>query len=737
MTGIQALGLLAGVLAALGAHAQGLPEAVGWLAIPAMLLWLAPRLRPLAALCAGFLWAWWPLQQYAHARLSADFDERVLVTAQIEGLPLRRGADEILTARLSPNQPGSLPASWLRATLRWPDAPRVRAGERWRLLVALHAPPGAANPGSAAFALQALRLRLHAVGQVLPSALNQRLPPPPPGLDVLRERIALGIAARVTERDAAALIIALAIGDTQRVSVEQWRVFNAVGITHLVAISGLHVTLFCLVMAWVAGKLWDHLPSLQARAPRHTSATLVGLIASLGYALLAGWSVPTQRTLLMLAAWHGLRWAARPRPAARTLAAGVVGVLLLDPLAPLAAGFWLSFRAVGALLVHGAVSAQPGSGWRGLLHTQGYVMAALAPVTLAVFGSISLAGLGVNLLAIPVFSLLLVPLILSATLALALWPALATLLFKLTAFLISVFWPSLHAVAGSPLALWRMSPPPWWYALAAVALAVALLPWRPWMRCTALLALLPGAFPASCRIAAGIVTVTVFDVGRGEAVLLRTAGHALLYDDGEVWGSAGGIAASVLVPALRYYDLHALDALLLPRLDGDRGAGVLALSAALPLRTLAAGAARELPPEFTPCRVGARWQWDGVDFEILEAASCTLRVSVANLTLLLPGSAAGAAALLLSETEPPVTALVLTPSGSGTLAQLRASTGQAAAHWLLLSASARVAGSAKPAAALQAWRAAGAQTLVTGVDGALELRFGPGAAATLRRWPRP
>ena len=737
MTSVQALGFLAGVLAALGAHAQGLPEAVGWLAMPATLLWLMPRLRPLAALCAGFLWAWWSLQQYAHARLPAAFDEQLLVTAQIEGLPLRRGADETLTARLSPNQSGALPASWSRATLRWPDAPRVRAGERWRLLVALHAPPGSANPGSAAFALQPLRLRLHAVGQVLPSALNQRLSPAAPGLDVLRERIALAIAARVSERDAAALIIALAIGDTQRVSVEQWRVFNAVGITHLVAISGLHVTLFCLVMAWFAGKLWDHLPSLQARAPRHTCATLVGLIASLGYALLAGWSVPTQRTLLMLAAWHGLRWAARPRPAARTLAAGVVGVLLLDPLAPLAAGFWLSFLAVGALLVHGARSSQPASGWRGLLRTQGYVMVALAPVTVAVFGSISVAGLGVNLLAIPVFSLLLVPLILSATFTLALWPALATLLFKLSAFLISGFWPGLHAIAGSQLALWRMAPPPWWYALAAIALAVALLPWRPWMRCTALLALLPAAFPASTRIAAGSLTVTVFDVGRGEAVLLRTAGHALLYDDGEVWGSAGGIAASVLVPALRYYDVHALDVLFLPRVDGDRGAGVLALSAALPLRTLAAGAAGELPPEFTPCQAGARWQWDGVDFEILEAASCTLRVRVANCTLLLPGSAAGASSSLLSQTQPPATALVLTPAHGGTLARLPGSAGPPAAHWLLLSASARVAGSAKPAAALQAWREAGAQTLVTGVDGALELRFGPGAVGTLRRWRRP
>ncbi len=730
MTGASALALLAGTLAALGAHAQGLPGAGGWLIAPGLLCVLLPRLRPLAALCAGFLWAWWPLQQYDHARLSAAFDERVLVTAQIEGLPARRGADAFFTARLRPSRRGDLPADQLRAVLRWPDAPRLRAGERWQLLAALHAPPGSANPGSAALALQPLRMRLHAAGQVVASALNQPLAPSPPGLDVLRERIALAIAARIADRDAAALVIALAIGDTQRVSVEQWRVFNAVGITHLVAISGLHVTLFCLVVAWLAGQLWDRMCWLQARVPRHTCATLVGLAASFGYALLAGWSVPTQRTLLMLATWHGLRWAARPRPAARTLAAGLVGVLLLDPLAPLAAGFWLSFLAVGALLVQGALSPQPAEGWRALLHTQGWVMAALAPVTVAVFGSISVAGIGVNLLAIPVFSLLLVPLILAATLALALWPAFATLLFKLAALVIGVGWPWLHVAADSPLALWRVSPPPWWYAIAAIALAVALLPWRPWMRCTALLALLPAAYPASGRIARGTLTATVFDIGRGEAVLLHTAGHALLFDDGEAWGSGGGIAASVLVPALRYYNVHALDAVILPRLDADRGAGVLALAAALPVRTLLAGAPAELPPEFARCRTGAGWRWDGVGFEVLDGASCTLRVSVAGLTLVLAGTAAAAAARA-PDTAPAATALVLAP------ARLRTWPGTAAPHWLILSAGARVADGANAAAALQTWRASGAQTFVTGVDGALELRFGPGAGARLSLWRRP
>jgi competence protein ComEC len=396
----------------------------------------------------------------------------------------------------------------------------------------------------------------------------------------------------------------------------------------------------------------------------------------------------------------------------------------------------------------GALSPVQQHGWRELLRTQGYVTAALLPVTVAVFGTVSLAGLGVNLVAIPLFSLLLVPLILCATLALALWPALATLLFKFASLLIACFWPLLHAIASGPLALLRVAPPPWWYLLAGAALAVALLPWRPWMRCTALLALLPAAIPATQRVAPAGLTATIFEVGRGEAVLLRTAGHALLYDDGEVWGSRGGIAARVLVSALRYYDVRALDALVLPRLDGDRGAGVLALVATLPVLSLVAGGATGtgmgtdtgagLPPEFRPCAAGERWRWDGVDFEVLEAAACTLRIRVAGRTLLLPGSAAGlaAAALDAGAGEPP-TAIVLA-AAQGNAAVRAVSSGRlAAARWILLSANARDAARAISTHALPAPGDSDASWHITGIDGALELYVDPRGGATLRPWRLP
>jgi len=737
VTGVRALGFLAGVLAALAVYAwgpQGAYQPLWWAGAGVALAW-APRLRALAAACAGVLWAWWALQQYDHARLPPDFDQRILVTAQIEGLPLMRGAEESFTARLRPVRAGDLPGAWLRATLRWPDAPELRAGQRWQLLVALHAPTAGANPGSAALALQPLRLRVHASGQVLASALDRPLASGGAPLDALRERIARAIDARITERDAAALVIALAVGDTQRVSNEQWRVFNAVGITHLVAISGLHVTSFCVVLAWAAARLWERIRWVQQRWARHTFATLIGLAASLGYALLAGWSVPTQRTLLMLAAWHGLRWAARPRPAARTLAVGLVGVLVLDPFAPLAAGFWLSFLAVGALLVLGAMAAVPLRGWRALVQTQLYVMAALLPATVAVFGSVSLAGLAVNLVAIPVFSLLLVPLVLAATVLLAPWPALATLLFKLAALLIAGFWPALHAIASGPLALLRLAPPPWWYLLAALALGVALLPWRPWMRCTAVLALLPAALPAAGRLAPGGLAATVFDVGRGEAVLLRTARHALLFDDGEVWGSRGAIAANLLVSALRHEHVRSLDAIVLPRLDGDRGAGVLALGAALPVRSLASGDAMALPPEFPACRPGARWNWDGVDFEVLEAATCSLRVHAGATSLLLPGS--GAVAATAWPAAPAAQAIVLPVSRAvGALRPPQAGD-SAAAPWLLLSGGARDAARPDIATARRAWAEAGAHALITGLHGAFELRVSAAGRIDVECWRRP
>lgn len=754
MTASLAFGLLAGVLGALGARAQGfMPVAGPWLAAAvslALLLLRAPvirrwrklqALRALAALICGFLLVWWQVSRYEQQRLPEQFEQRLLSQAVIEGLPLRRGADCYFTARLQAT--GAVPAfsGSVHAALRWSGAPELHAGERWQLLTALHAPSQPANPGSVDGQALSLRLRRHASGHVIASPLNRALPGATHPLDYWRERIGSGIAARVSERDTAALIIALAIGDTQRVSVEQWRVFNANGITHLIAISGLHVTLFCVLASAAMAALWRRLGFVQTRVSRSSCAALFGLGASGIYALLAGWSVPTQRTLLMLAAWHGLQMCSRPRRATQTLAAGLIGVLCLDPLAPLAAGFWLSFLAVAALLLGGALAGERVRGWRGLLHEQGLVAVALLPASLAVFGSVSLAGLLVNLVAIPFFSLLLVPLILAATLCLGVCPPLALALLRLCAWLIGLAWPLLQGVADNPMALWHADPAPWWFALAALTLLVVILPWPAWMRASAALALLPLLAPVRTSLAPGSFAATVFDVGGGEATLLRTAHHALLFDDGEVWGSAGIVSATRLVPALHYYHVLTLDRLVLPRLDADRGAGAAALNAALAVREFYAGGSTAAPVEFHACVAGQRWQWDGVEFETLDQASCALRVATASSELLLPGGASAATqrARLAPQLarHPGWTSVALIP-GHGSRAAFAPSLPDALQPQLvILSAPALAPQRASVAATLRAWTAGGAQLRVTGRDGALELQFHSSGRVLVAQWRKP
>jgi competence protein ComEC len=763
------IGLLAGVLAALGAWCEGvrvIAGAVPWLLAFVMLALAVPmRTRPLAALCAGLLWAGGALHDYGQGLLPPTFDERVLVEARVAGIPDRRGATERFSAYLAPLRPGSGLVPGMLASLRWDDAPVLHAGDSWQLTVALHAPPTAANPGSGDTALLALRLRLQGAGQVIGSPLNGLITARCCTLDRLRERLGNWMARQVPERDAAALVVALAVGDTQRVSVEQWRIFNAVGITHLVAISGLHVTLFSLVAGWCAAQLWRRWPWLQSRCTRGSCSALVGVTAAAGYALLAGWSVPTQRTLLMLAAWHGLALLARPRRASTTLAAGLAGVLWLDPLSPLSAGFWLSFLAVGALLLGSVIGPPEAGGWRGMLREQAWVGVALLPVTIAVFGSLSLAGLVVNLAAIPFFSFLLVPLVLAATACAPVLPWLSGLLLQAAAACIHGAWPVLEAAANLRLALWRAEPGPAWYLLAVAALAVVLLPWPRWMRASAAIALLPLAAPARTPLPAGSFAATAFDLGSGEATLVRTAHHALLFDDGEVHGSGGAVTARVLVPALRHYGLTRLDRVLLPRMDGDRGDGVAALDAALavPAALWAAPRARnrgkggagsegsagegpgrggdqdgepQLPQEFRACAAGEHWLWDGVDFELLADEGCALRISSGASALLLPGPITAKRQRTLLAREPGATPVLLVPGQGARSAWSPALAAAARPQWVILAGTPRTAARPAQAATLAAWCATGARALLTGDSGAVELAFSPSGAigiATRRR----
>ena len=148
---------------------------------------------------------------------------------------------------------------------------------------------------------------------------------------------------------AAGILAALAVGDQRAISAEEWRLFNRTGVTHLMSISGLHVTLVSGLAAWLVAFGWRRVPAAALRLPARKAAAAAAIVAALGYTLLAGFAVPAQRTFYMVSVVAVALWSGRIASPARTLALALAVVVAADPWAPLAPGLWLSFGAVALI----------------------------------------------------------------------------------------------------------------------------------------------------------------------------------------------------------------------------------------------------------------------------------------------------------------------------------------------------------------------------------------------------
>jgi competence protein ComEC len=683
---IGALALLMGVL--LGLFFAALPGPA-WLlgAAASVLLTFGTRLRycgivrHLAWLLAGMVLASACTHRWLALCLpAASAETRVLVEGVIHGLPARDGAELQfdMDAIIVEGRPGD--AHSRQARVMWRNAPVApRAGERWRLLL--------------------------------------RLAP-------------FSDARNFVGPDTA-------VGHTDRLSADQWRVFNATGTTHLVAISGLHVTLFALVAFTAARFAWRRL-SFARRVERQPFALLLGLGAAGGYALLSGFSVPAQRTWLMLALFASARLASRHIGAGRCWSLALMAVLCLDPLAPLAAGFWLSFVAVGVILMAASASAEPvGSVTMarvaGAVRLQGAILLALAPLTFAVFGGLSLAGLAVNLVAIPLVSFVLVPLVLAGALAVLVAPGTCHFCFNVAAHLYEWCWPALTWAADREFALWRATPPLWWFPFAMLAALVMLRRWPLPLRISAACVLLPLVFVPARIPEPGAVRISVLDVGRGTAALVYTHSRVLLFDTGDSWNTRGARLRRWVLPALDALGRDRVDLLMLPALDADRAHAAAALAFERELPALMVGGG--WPGNSLPVRrcKDSEFRWDGVLFQSFSAGAggkyCALRVSVGAQAMLLGGDID-----VTAERE------LVARLESGALASdvvlisRQASSTASAPEWIEASAAALaiatggIENSRSREVTLARWRASGAVVLDTRRTGGIELDLGTSGA---------
>ncbi|MBS74385.1 DNA internalization-related competence protein ComEC/Rec2 [Variovorax sp.] len=535
-----------------------------------------------------------------------------------------------------------------------PESP-VHAGERWRLTVRLKAPHGHRNPHGFDSELWMWEQGLRASGHVRIGARDEA--PARLGLtgrhpvERAREVVRDAIFARVPERFAAGVIAALVTGDQGAIDREGWDVFRATGVAHLMSISGLHVTLFAWLAAHVVGALWRRGPRLMLRLPAQRAALVGGVLLATLYALFSGWGVPAQRTVWMLATVALLRLTGRrwPWPHGWLLTAAVV--VAFDPWALTQAGFWLSFVAVGVLFATDAGlpgDTHPGPRarlWR-LLREQWTITLALTPLSLLLFQQVSLVGLVANLVAIPWVTLVITPLAMLGTVAAPLW--------ELAARAVQVLGLLLSWLAALPFASISMAAPPAWLAACGVAggvLAAMRLPWS--LRALGLPLLLPVLLWQPARPALGEFELLAADVGQGNAVLVRTANHSLLYDSGPRYSLESDAGQRVLVPLLRALG-ERLDLLVLSHRDSDHTGGASAVLAMHPRAGLLSSIEAEHPLQSQRrarrCEAGQRWTWDGVDFELLHprsgdylfltrpnAISCVLRIGNGRATALLAG----------------------------------------------------------------------------------------------------
>ena len=531
------------------------------------------------------------------------------------------------------------------------SAPSITAGERWRFTARLKRAHGLANPGGFDTELWLFEQGLRASGVVRASERLQAAPWWE--IDAARQRLRAAIRDHVADPGMAGVLAALSLGDQNAITHADWALFRDTAVAHLLSVSGMHVTLFAWLAAALVAPLWRRSRWLCLRLPAPTAARWVGVLVALGYALFSGWGVPAQRTVVMLAAVAGLQTLGLRWPWPLVLLGAAVTVTAVDPWALMQPGFWLSFGAVGLLM---AAGGEPAEGWRArlkaALRTQAIATVGLAPLSLICFAQLSLVGLLANLLAIPLISFVITPLALLGGAVPPLWALAAWLMHALMAWL--------KLLTAWPWAVWWVPAAPLWaqgLALLGAVLMVLRLPWR--LRLAGLAMAVPLLWPAVPRPATGEFELLAPDIGQGNAVLIRTHGHALLFDTGPVYAPGADAGERVLLPLLRRLGVQRLDMLVLSHRDSDHVGGAPPVMQALPVQQLRSSLEPGHPllragPRATRCEAGQGWTWDGVRFDVLHPTpahydaglksndlSCVLRIT----------SASGRRALLAGDLE--------------------------------------------------------------------------------------
>jgi competence protein ComEC len=637
------------------------------------------------ALALGFAHAAWRAELRLDDALPRAFEGRdVALSGIVAGLPqeaegFTRFAFEVESAEVP--VPREISIGWYAGRGDDDAVPPIRAGQRWRFTVRLKRPRGLANPHGFDFEAWALERGMRATGYVRSRSthllLDEDVPGWPQSLHRLRQAIRSRMQAALEGDRRAGVLVALAIGDQDAIGAEDWQVFWRTGVGHLMSISGLHITMLAALAAFVARLAWVRVTALVLRVPARKAAAVAGVAAALAYSLLTGYAVPAQRTFFMLATVGACVLAGRHGSPSRVLALAAIVACAIDPWAVLEPGFWLSFGAVASIFYALSLRTGRSGHLRSAAGEQLAVTVLMLPMLLALFQEFSLVSPLANAFAIPLVSLVVVPLTLAGA-----FLDLPSLLHLAHGVMLGVMAALEWLASWESATLQTHEPAAWTVCLALGGAAWMLAPRGVPMRSLGLLWVAPLFVVAPPRPALGEAWLDVLDVGNGLAITVRTATHTLVFDTGPRWSADSDSGARIVVPFLRGEGVQALDVLLVSHADDDHSGGARSIAAWRRPRWFISS----LPPgdalqasgvEHKPCAAGDTWRWDGVDFRVMHPAStiyaettrrkendrsCVLRVASAGGSALLTGDAeARAESEMLARAEPLRSNLLVIP----------------------------------------------------------------------------
>jgi competence protein ComEC len=501
-------------------------------------------------------------------------------------------------------------------------APPIQPCERWRLHVKLKRPRGSINPGGFDFERFALERGIVATGAVRESPENEMTESSGWCVDRLRAHIGETIASALDNGTSASLLRALAFGDQHAMDDQEWTIARATGIPHLIAISGLHIALFASFGVGLMRLFWKLAPRLTLRWPAPQMEAIASLAFAVAYTVIAGFGLPTRRALIMIGALLIANLARRARAPVHGLALAVIVLLVADPLCVLSAGFWLSFVGVGWLMfcLQGFDSAR--HGWKLLVRSQGVASLGLLPLGIWFFGQSSLIGPVANLIAVPVICFFVLPVGVVASLTAIPFPSIGFPALIAVGKVLDVLWLVLQKFAQMPGALWYFPEPDIFaFALAMIGAFWLLQPRGIPARAVGLVLFLPLVCPVRNSLADGAFEAYVLDVGQGLAMVVRTAGHTLVYDAGPRYPSGFDMGEVAVVPALHALGVDRIDRLIVSHGDSDHAGGAPAIVAAFPDIATESGEPERLTVPAAQCRAGESWMWDGVIFRMVSPTS--------------------------------------------------------------------------------------------------------------------